>query len=532
RRGTFLGNAAVRLNALWQDGGVGGRDYVARTSKSIAPSISFGLSTPTRATLSGQIMRQDNLADYGLPAAASPIGPLTPTAAIAAVPVDQRTYYGSPDYDFDKATQDSVMLRVEHDTAAGVTVRNQTRYNRTSRTAVITSIANAAAYDPATNLVTLSRQANERVNEILSNQSSVAARPLVAGVRHDVSIGVELSRETQFAPALTGVGTRAPADLNHPDVFSPVIGMNILPSGALAEGRTDTAAVYAFDGFDIGPRVRVSGGVRVEAYDTTSHSVSAAGVASDVTGHGTLVSGKAGLLYRVHRAGNVYASFGSSATPPGSANFQLNAAAANQNNPNVDPQPSTSYELGTKWDLGSSRLQLSGAYFYTQNENVIFVVDAAAVPPIFNQDDGQLVQGVAIGLVGQITPRWDVNFAVQYLDTEAKSQNPLTDGRRLTLTPELSGSLWTTVRLPRDIRIGGGIRYTDDVFVNAANTIVVPGYAVADAIVEAPIGQRLSLRLNAYNVTDRVYIRNINNNAGRYNPGMPRTFLVATAIKF
>ena len=43
----------------------------------------------------------------------------------------------------------------------------------------------------------------------------------------------------------------------------------------------------------------------------------------------------------------------------------------------------------------------------------------------------------------------------------------------LTLTPEFSGSLWTTVRLPRDVRIGGGLRYTDAVFVNAARCCAI-----------------------------------------------------------
>ena len=52
QRGTFFGNAAIRVNALWQDGGVAGRNEARRESKSIAPSIAFGLSTPTRATLS------------------------------------------------------------------------------------------------------------------------------------------------------------------------------------------------------------------------------------------------------------------------------------------------------------------------------------------------------------------------------------------------------------------------------------------------------------------------------------------------
>ena len=532
--GTFFGNSAVRLNALWQDGGLAGRDYTGRESRSVAPSMAFGLNTPTRVLASAQFMRQDNLADYGLPAAASPVGQLSPAAVPAPIPVDQENYYGSPDYDYDHVSQDSVTVRVEHDLGGSTTLRNQTRYNSTERTAVITSIANAAAYNPATNLVTLSRQANERHNDIFSNQTSLVARPATGSIRHDLSLGVEITREEQAAPTLGGAGTRAPVDLNHPDVFSPVLGMAIAPTGATSEGSTDTVAVYAFDSFDAGPRVRLTGGVRVERYSTKSHSVAAppASTVTDIDGDDTLVSGKAGIVYRLSEEGNVYASYGSSLTPPGSANFQLNTNPANQNSPNVDPQKSINYEVGTKWDLAGSRLQLSGAVFYTTNENVIFVFDATAVPPIFNQDDEQLVKGVTFGLIGQITPRWDLNLSLQYLDSESRSQNPVNNGKRLLLTPEVAGSLWTTVRLARDVRVGGGLRYTDPVFVNAANTIQVPRYTVADALLEAPIAPQLTLRLNVYNLTDRTYIRSINNNGGRYNPGTPRSFLLSTAIRF
>ncbi len=530
--GTFLGNAAVRVNVLWQDGGVAGRDYASRESLAIAPSVAFGLGTSTRATLSGQIMRQDNLADYGLPAVASPVGELTPASPVAPTPVDQTNYYGSPDYDYDHGRQDSAMLRLEHDITPAVTVRNQTRYNNSAREAVITSIANAAAYNPATNLVTLSRQANERHNDIFSNQTNLSARGSLGATRHELSLGVEVARESQSAPGLIGVGTRAPIDLHAPDVFSPVVGMAIAPSGATSEGRTDTLAVYAFDAFDIGPRVRVNGGIRVEAYDTDSYARTVAGVVTDLEGRDTLVSGKAGVLYRLNDLGNVYASVGTSSTPPGSANFQLNAAEGNQNNPNVDPQESTNYEVGTKWDLAGNRLQLSGAWFWTENRNVIFVADATTVPPVFNQDDKQQVSGINLSMVGRITTRLDVNLSVQYLDSEVLSQNPLTNGRRLILAPELSGNVWATYRLPADIRVGGGVRYTDAVFVNAANTIVVPRYALVDGLVEAPIAERVTLRLNIYNATDRVYIRNINNNGGRYNRGTPRSFLLSTAIRF
>ena len=72
----------------------------------------------------------------------------------------------------------------------------------------------------------------------------------------------------------------------------------------------------------------------------------------------------------------------------------------------------------------------------------------------------------------------------------------------------------------------------DPTYISTANTTVIPRYTVADALLEAPLGTRTTLRLNVYNVTDRVYIRNINNNAGRYNPGTPRSFLLSTAVRF
>ena len=65
---------------------------------------------------------------------------------------------------------------------------------------------------------------------------------------------------------------------NNPDVFSPVVGMDIAPTGALAEGSTDTVALYVFDGFDLRAAPALNGGIRVERYETTSHAVAATGV--------------------------------------------------------------------------------------------------------------------------------------------------------------------------------------------------------------------------------------------------------------
>ena len=529
----WLNKTAIRLNAMWQDRGVPGRDIVELESKAFAPSIGLGVGTATRVTLAAQILRQNNTPDYGIPGAAWREAPLAPTTALASADVDQSNYYGSPAYDYDKASQDSVTARVEHDVRRNLTLRNQTRYNQTSRQAVVSAIQNVAAYNPLTNLVTVARQGNERENKVLSNQTSLVQRFSTGGLRHATSVGLEYSREEQFAPTLTGLGTRAPVNIFNPNPNDPVTGFAPARTTASSAGLSNTIGFYGFDTVELNDRWQVSGGARWERYDTSFQAVGAAGLTTtNLQAADSLVSGKAGVLFRASANGNVYASFGTSVTPPGSANFTLSAQANNQNNPSVKPQESKNYEVGSKWDFAGGRLSVTGAAFRTENKNVIFTVDAAAIPPIYNQDDGQLVKGVTVGAMGKITDRWDLLANIGYLDTELQSQNAVNNGNRLTLTPAFSGSIWTTYRLPKGLTIGGGIRHTDAVFVNAANTIQSPGYQIVDALAEYAVNTHLSLRFNVYNLTDEVYIRNVNNNGGRYNPGNPRSMNVTSNIRF
>jgi len=51
-------------------------------------------------------------------------------------------------------------------------------------------------------------------------------------------------------------------------------------------------------------------------------------------------------------------------------------------------------------------------------------------------------------------------------------------------------------------------------------------------LVEYAVNSHFTLRLNLYNLTDERYIRNVNNNGGRYNPGTPRSAMLTTAIRF
>jgi catecholate siderophore receptor len=530
--GTWARNAALRLNVLVQDSGVPGRDEVTNERKAFAPSLALGIGTPTRLTMAAQFMRQDNLPDYGIPGAAWD-EPLAPTTVLTPAPVDQSNYYGSPAYDYDRADQDTYTARLEHDLTGRMTLRNQTRYNRTDRDAVISTIQNVAAYNPDTNLVTIARQGNERENTIVSNQTSLNGRFSTGTLRHAASAGVEIAREEQFAPTLTGLGTRAPVNIFSPNPGDGVADYAPTRGVASTTGRSTTVAAYAFDSIELTERWQVSGGLRWERYETEFDSVAANGVSTSIDARDSLVSGKAGVLFRATGAANIYASYGSSLTPPGGANFTLSAQPNNVNSPNVEPQKSTNYEVGSKWDVAGGRLSLNGALFHTRNENVIFTVDASATPPVFNQDDEQRVTGVTLGAMGRLTDRWEVLANVGYLDSEFRSQGEANNGRRLILTPEASGSIWSTYRMPvGGLSLGGGVRFSGSSFINAANTIKLPAFHVVDALAEYPVNAYLSLRLNVYNLTDERYVRSINNNGGRYNPGTPRSAALTLRVRY
>ena len=86
-----------------------GRDESSRRSGRRSRRRSRSASARRRASsLSAQIMRQDNLPDYGIPGAAWDEEPLAPTTVIAARPVDSTNYYGSVGFDYDKASQDTL----------------------------------------------------------------------------------------------------------------------------------------------------------------------------------------------------------------------------------------------------------------------------------------------------------------------------------------------------------------------------------------------------------------------------------------
>ena len=110
-----------------------------------------------------------------------------------------------------------------------------------------------------------------------------------------------------------------------------------------------------------------------------------------------------------------------------------------------------------------------------------------------------------------------------YLDTSLETQNVANNGKRLTLTPEVLGQRLDDVSAAdqADASAAACARRTRSSSTPPTPS-AAPGYHLVDGLASTR-QQHLTLRLNIYNLTDEVYIRNVNNNGGRYNPGNPRS---------
>lgn len=560
--GTLRG-AAIRVNALWQDGGVAGRDFAEKQTWGIAPSIAFGHGTPTRLTLGYQHNEHDDRPDYGALG-----GNLsgTATAVRPSQPIDRSRFYGLL-VDFDRVTMDVATARLEHDLAPTLRLSNHARYARTDREAIYT-VPSAVDVRPDMNtgavieMATTTRQAFARDVETFSSQTNLASQFSTGRADHSFAAGLEFIRENGTTLRdWTGLGTSGELskDVNVTAAGAPTAPTTIFgtspfqPNPArpltgfaptyrfIDDIQIDTMALYAFDTVRLSDRWQATGGARLEHYRAKYEVLDrTTGTVAPFSASDTLATGKVGVVYKPAPAGSVYASWGVAAQPPGTSNLSNdNGSRSNgtpgttgQNSPNADPQKSYNYEFGVKWDFFQRRLNTSLAFFRSERTNISVATDTNGVPTMYGD---QQVQGIEAGLSGRITRDWIVFGGLTFLDSENRNgANAVQNGSELNWTPEYSGNLWTTYRLPFGLTIGGGTQYTGEsrVSLNATNAATLPSSWVFNAMAAYEVNPRLSVRLNVTNLADKLYARALNNNSNRAYYGEPRAFLLSAEYKF
>jgi catecholate siderophore receptor len=515
------GGAAIRVNALWQDGGTPGRDVVENTRWGVAPSIAFGLRTPTRVTASYFRLQQSGIPDYGLPWVPAANVPLA-SHANQTPPVAFANFYGMRHRDYEKTTTDLGTVAASHDVNPALTLRNQIRYGVTTRDSLIT--APRFVSNTSTDIRRTDWKSRDQTDTIVANQFDATARFRTGAVAHTLVTGVDLSREVDENRTRIETGPAAPnTDLFNPTPDDPYVG-GLAHNGARTEGTARSVAAYAFDTLHLGSRWELSGGARWDSFDIDYSSLAATGVTTPFERTDRIVSWRGGAVYKPSSNGSLYAGAGTSFNPSAEG-LSLSAATVD-----LAPEQTRNYEVGTKWEFPRRRFAVNAAIFETEKTNARTPGLNPGDPPTV-LEGRQRVRGFEAGVAGQITSRWEIFAGYAFMSSRTRASNTSAEiDNDLTLTPRHTLNLWSTFRLPWEASIGGGVQHMDAVFRNALNTTGVPAYTVVSAMAAKDVSRLLTLRLNANNLANAQYVDRVG--GGHFIPGAGRSASLTAGFRF
>ncbi|WP_435635180.1 TonB-dependent receptor [Pseudomonas solani] len=541
----FLDTAAFRLNLMSHESNVAGRDKVNYDRWGVAPSLAFGLGTDTRLNFDFYHMESNDLPDSGIPYGYS-VG-TTHTAASPDKPVDggdSSNFYGLTNRDFRKTRADIATIAIEHDLNDSLTIKNTLRHGNSMQDYILTQPDDSQGNVRQGNVW---RRVNSRVGNTATttNQTDLFGDFQLAGFKNSFSTGIELSREesdrssytvntdttptspgnsstnctTGMVGSSSGYNCTSLGNPNPDDPWAGSVARNY--AGTLTTG--DTRAIYAFDSIELDPQWILNLGLRYDSFETDAKTKAASGATTfKASDKSEFVNYQVGLVWKPASNGSIYASYATSATPPGAMlgeGTEGNGLPTSVGTPtsivsDLEPEETVNYELGTKWDLLDERLSLTAAIFRTEKENTRILVSNYT----YENAGKTRVDGFELSASGKLTDKWQVFAGYSYLDSElvdpgavgnrtgvVTSITNAAKGNEMPNTPKNSFSLWTTYQVLPQLTVGGGAFYVDDVFGDNNNSVYVPSYWRYDAMVAYKLTKNVDLQLNVQNLTDETY---------------------------
>lgn len=484
--------------------------------ETIAPSVMWKPNGNTSLTLQAELLRDKRVTDFGIP-------------AYRGRPVDVApgTYYGSAnarDADTSESTVGSLTATFNHRFSDTLRVRNALRYYHYELDRQNTLPAGTT--NEAAGTVALTRSGVDRNEHGIFNQTELIQNFSTGSVQHEVLYGLELGQQNKDALSYSG-GTLANVNL-----WNPVLPVAPLNGGGTLSGSTLnrylTRALYLQDQVTLSPQWKLLVGLRYDRFGQETDNRLAG--QSDFSRTDSTWSPRAGLVWQPDAVQSYYLSV-SRSYQPSAEMFALSAT-----NVAIKPESTTNYEVGGKWDLMDGKAMATASLF--QLERTDIKTTNPAQPTQLIPIGTQRTRGLELSLSGELRPGTQATFSYAYLDavvtesTTVDAGQPV-QGKRATITPRNSLSVWLTQRLGDAWTVGGGLNYVGDRFANPGNTVTLPAYTVVDAMAQYRIGRATTVQLNLRNLFDRRYIVSAHGTSPNLNlPGAPRNVMVTLRHSF
>lgn len=554
-------SSALRLNAMVNKADNNGSgSSIDKRGMGVAYRTGIGEQDEFLGTL--YHLDNNNGINYGMPF----IAPKAGSSDRVLLPVDPDTNYGlASDYNHSSATiagfahthrfsRDSELktqVRVgqfDRDLRSGA-IRLCTRsVNATTGAVTNPQCPSTVSLDNLNNGTILTRGNHLKIQKMdtVQVQSDFSSRFDALGVKHELLAGVDLSREkrTVYAERTAAQGgvtlTKPTTTIGTPDDGASVNESRRVLRVGNAYVSTGVGA-YVQDVAQIAPAWKLVGGVRYDNlngdYDINTIPTSAAGpvATTKYRMHVAEFSPRIGALYQPTPLHSFHVSAGQSFNTSGDA-YSLSAA-----NADTDPEKSVNLELGAKLDTEDKRFTTRLAVFRSTKYN-----ERNTDPdrPVTVLTGKRHVAGFETDITGRLTPQWEVYGSYMWIPVakvDAAAPCPATGtctqavvgerpGDRPALTPEHSGTVWTTYQFTPRLRMGAGINFRGSQSPIRAEW-KVPAYATVDLMAEYVFDfERLSIKAYLANAANKLYADQIY--PAHYVPGAGRTLQVTASLKF
>jgi catecholate siderophore receptor len=544
-------DSAFRINAMVDTGHVEGRNDVRNRRLGFAPSVAFGLDTPTTLTISYFHEEQNDVPDFGIPFLDG-----------SPVHVPRDTFYGLAEGDSTKTNVNIMTEKFNHDFSNDLSISDKARYGfyrfDTRMTAPHYGDANcytgAAPFAgapvcggaltdvPVTptnplfpiagmpqNQIFVQRDRPSASGDVTTwmNETDLTWKFLTGSVAHTLILGAEEDKEDSDLLRFANQDDLIVATpLLHPDPLESFPGRQTTVSSR-PDTKTNTVGLYAIDTVQFTPQWSLIGAIREDRFNAT-YNEPISGSYFDHTDW--IVTPRAALVYKPTDTQSYYFSYGTS-FDPSAENLSLSSR-----NADLAPEKDHTFEVGGKQEILGGMLSLTEALFDTtmQNARIADPLDPALQVLAGNER----AEGAELDFAGNITEHWEILGGYTYLIGTSSGLFGPGESGPIPNTAHDQANLWTTYDFDSGFKLGAGANYLGRraAFKDTTGAeSYVPSYVTFDAMAAYQVTDNIQLQLNAYNLFDKYYFSNTYFSSDAENhaiPGAGRTFLFTVAVNY
>ncbi|PPQ42749.1 TonB-dependent receptor [Rhodopseudomonas palustris] len=492
---------AVRVDGLYQDAKVAGRNYVTDDRWGTLAAVKWTPTDAIKVTANYVHTDLDGLPDFGVPYNTALRRPSTD------VNVPRETYYGFVNRDFQKAKQDFGTVTGEFAITPDLTLTNRSRAAHSVLNYIGTLPSN-----PTATTVSLASQSRYQTTDVLANQTDLTYKFDVGGVKHTMVGGAEISRESVMRDTYAGLTSELAGFQSGGRITVPLLAPPNLFEFATQPQRAynptfinvDTKSAYVIETANWNDVVILNGGLRYDDYNITGHTA-----ATSTSVQSGMWNYNLGAVVKPLPYASLYAAYATSTNPVGA---ELDASGTaygglvvnNATFQALPPEMNKAAEVGTKWELFDRRLLLTASLFETQKSNARETVGNNILSTGVYR-----VRGIDLEAAGKITDRWSVFGGLVLMETKVlQSIDPNSVGAQLANIAHQSFNLLTKYKFDDHWEVGGQAVYASKIYGGtfaAINGNVLPEHWRFDSFVEFKVDKHMTAKLSVNNIFNTTY---------------------------